>query len=60
MHHVFQAEDTQFSMNMDRRKAALKNFLMHIHQLVEKERKGKDGKFRIYFIGAGAWLFIAC
>lgn len=38
------AEDTQFSMNMDRRKEALKNFLMHIHQLIEKERKGKDGK----------------
>ncbi|PVD30262.1 hypothetical protein C0Q70_09525 [Pomacea canaliculata] len=37
------AEDTQFTMNMDRRKDALRNFLIYLHQLIEKERKGKDG-----------------
>nr|KAG5693524.1 hypothetical protein BaRGS_006226 [Batillaria attramentaria] len=37
------AEDTQVSMNMDRRKEALRNYLIYIHQLIEKERKGKDG-----------------
>ena len=39
-----QAEDTQFSMNMERRKDTLKNYLIYIHQLIEKEKKGKDGE----------------
>ena len=39
-----QAEDTQFSMNMERRKETLKNYLIYIHQLIEKEKKGKDGE----------------
>ncbi|KAK7109856.1 hypothetical protein V1264_013825 [Littorina saxatilis] len=37
------AEDTQFSMNMERRKEKLKNYLLFIHQHIEKEKKGKDG-----------------
>ncbi|XP_076466064.1 nostrin-like isoform X2 [Babylonia areolata] len=37
------AEDTQFSMNMERRKDSLKNFLIYIHQLTEKEKKAKEG-----------------
>ena len=39
-----QAEDTQFSMNMERRKDTLKNYLIYIHQLTEKEKRGKDGE----------------
>lgn len=37
------AEDSQMSMDNERRKIALKNYLLHIHQLVEKEKKGKEG-----------------
>ncbi|KAL8616588.1 hypothetical protein ACOMHN_036620 [Nucella lapillus] len=37
------AEDTQFSMNMERRKDSLKNYLIYIHQLTEKEKKAKEG-----------------
>ncbi|XP_076461242.1 nostrin-like isoform X2 [Babylonia areolata] len=37
------AEDTQFSMNMERRKETLKNFLIYIHQYIEKEKKAKEG-----------------
>ncbi|KAL8604909.1 hypothetical protein ACOMHN_028537 [Nucella lapillus] len=37
------AEDTQFSMNMERRKETLKNFLIYIHQYLEKEKKAKEG-----------------
>lgn len=37
------AEDTQVSMNMERRKESLRNYLIYLHQLIEKERKGKEG-----------------
>ena len=40
-----QAEDSQMSMDNERRKIALKNYLLHIHQLVEKEKKGKEGMY---------------
>ena len=39
-----QAEDTQFSMDKERRKESLKNFLLYIHQHIEKERKGREGE----------------
>ncbi|CAL1527377.1 unnamed protein product [Lymnaea stagnalis] len=37
------AEDSQVSMDNERRKDALKNYLIHLHQYIEKERKGKEG-----------------
>ncbi|XP_012937667.1 nostrin [Aplysia californica] len=37
------AEDGQVSLNNERRKEALKNYLIHLHQFIEKERKGKEG-----------------
>ncbi|CAG5121234.1 unnamed protein product, partial [Candidula unifasciata] len=37
------AEDSQVTMDNERRKDALKNYLIHLHQYIEKERKGKEG-----------------
>ncbi|RUS78153.1 hypothetical protein EGW08_014082 [Elysia chlorotica] len=37
------AEDGQVSMDNERRKEALKNYLIHLQQYIEKERKGKEG-----------------
>ncbi|XP_059165077.1 nostrin-like isoform X2 [Physella acuta] len=37
------AEDSQVSFNCERRKDALKNYLIHLQQYIEKERKGKEG-----------------
>uniref|UniRef100_A0A2C9LMQ9 SH3 domain-containing protein n=1 Tax=Biomphalaria glabrata TaxID=6526 RepID=A0A2C9LMQ9_BIOGL len=37
------AEDSQISLDVERRKDALKNYLIHLHQFIEKERKGKEG-----------------
>ncbi|KAH9520399.1 hypothetical protein Btru_060673 [Bulinus truncatus] len=37
------AEDSQMSLDVERRKDALKNYLIHLHQFIEKERKGKEG-----------------
>ncbi|GFO30596.1 nostrin-like isoform x4 [Plakobranchus ocellatus] len=37
------AEDGQMSMDNERRKEALKNYLIHLQQYIEKERKGKEG-----------------
>lgn len=45
-----QAEDTQVTINMDRRKDALRNYLIFVHQLIEKEKKGKDGNVSSIYI----------
>lgn len=37
------AEDGQMSIDNERRKEALKNYLIHLQQYIEKERKGKEG-----------------
>ncbi|BFY97381.1 hypothetical protein BsWGS_00421 [Bradybaena similaris] len=37
------AEDSQVTMDSERRKDALKNYLLHLHQYIDKERKGKEG-----------------
>ncbi|XP_041365245.1 nostrin-like isoform X2 [Gigantopelta aegis] len=37
------AEDSQFSMKIERRKEALQNFLFYIQQAMDRDRKGKEG-----------------
>ncbi|CAG5124058.1 unnamed protein product, partial [Candidula unifasciata] len=37
------AEDPQVTIDNERRKDILKNYLIHIHQYIEKERKGREG-----------------
>ena len=40
-----QAEDMQFSMKPERRKNSLQNYLLFIRQSIERERKGREGKY---------------
>lgn len=37
------AEDLQFTMNAERRKNALQNYLLYLRQSLEREKKGKEG-----------------
>ncbi|XP_048755732.2 nostrin-like isoform X8 [Ostrea edulis] len=37
------AEDLQFTMNGERRKNALQNYLLYLRQSLEREKKGKEG-----------------
>ena len=45
---VFKAEDLQFTMNAERRKNALQNYLLYLRQSLEREKKGKEGKTQVH------------